>query len=209
MCKIELSLICNPCLRKTKCVTTGDWQFQLKWFSYFHGMITVKVLERFKFLGPFGINGCPLRRISQRYVIGTATKIDLSEVKIPEHINDEYFKRIREKRAKKEEGDIFQTKKEVSNRTFSLGVNFWSFRSSLPVWNFQFYRIAFLQDFDDETSRKVRLASRLTFAECFNSLDYDRSLFFILKLALDILSLFFYFLRNFEIVIWENDCNPA
>ncbi|XP_044764075.1 60S ribosomal protein L6 [Coccinella septempunctata] len=62
--------------------------------------------------GPFGINGCPLRRISQRYVIGTQTKIDLSEVKIPEHINDEYFKRVREKRAKKEEGDIFQTKKE-------------------------------------------------------------------------------------------------
>ncbi|XP_050308634.1 60S ribosomal protein L6 [Anthonomus grandis grandis] len=62
--------------------------------------------------GPFGINACPLRRISQRYVIGTETKIDISGVKIPETINDEYFRRQRQKRAKKEEGDIFQKKKE-------------------------------------------------------------------------------------------------
>lgn len=31
---------------------------------------------------------------------------------MPEHINDEYFKRKRDKRAKKEEGDIFSKKKE-------------------------------------------------------------------------------------------------
>jgi len=62
--------------------------------------------------GPFGINACPLRRISQRYVIGTQTKVDVSGVKLPEQINDEYFKRQRQKRAKKEEGDIFQKKKE-------------------------------------------------------------------------------------------------
>lgn len=68
----------------------------------------------FNFQGPYGINGCPLRRISQRYVIGTQTKIDISEVKIPETIDDKYFKRQRVKRAKKEEGDIFQKKKEVS-----------------------------------------------------------------------------------------------
>ncbi|EFA05803.1 60S ribosomal protein L6-like Protein [Tribolium castaneum] len=63
--------------------------------------------------GPMQINSCPLRRISQRYVIGTQTKIDVSGVKIPETINDEYFRRKREKRAKKEEGDIFQAKKEA------------------------------------------------------------------------------------------------
>lgn len=64
--------------------------------------------------GPFGINSCPLRRISQRYVIGTRTRIDIKEVKVPSTINDDYFRRQRQKRAKKEEGDIFQTKKEVS-----------------------------------------------------------------------------------------------
>lgn len=55
-----------------------------------------------------------MRRISQRYVIATSTKIDMSNVKIPDNINDEFFARKREKRAKKEEGNIFQSKKEVS-----------------------------------------------------------------------------------------------
>lgn len=64
--------------------------------------------------GPFKINACPLRRISQRYVIGTQTRIDISDVKVPDTINDTYFRRERKKRAKKEEGDIFSTKKEVS-----------------------------------------------------------------------------------------------
>ncbi|XP_014223252.1 60S ribosomal protein L6-like [Trichogramma pretiosum] len=63
--------------------------------------------------GPFLINGCPLRRIHQNYVIATSTRIDLSDVKIPQTLNDEYFKRVHEKRAKKEEGDIFATKKVV------------------------------------------------------------------------------------------------
>ncbi|KAL1501455.1 hypothetical protein ABEB36_006771 [Hypothenemus hampei] len=63
--------------------------------------------------GPFGINSCPLRRISQRYVIATKTQVDLSEVKLPEKIDDDYFKRQKVKRAKKEEGDIFQKKKET------------------------------------------------------------------------------------------------
>lgn len=49
-------------------------------------------------------------------MIGTETKIDISDVKLPENINDLYFRRERKKRAKKEEGDIFQTKKEVSVR---------------------------------------------------------------------------------------------
>ncbi|XP_020285714.1 60S ribosomal protein L6 isoform X2 [Pseudomyrmex gracilis] len=62
--------------------------------------------------GPFIINACPLRRVSQNYVIATSTKLDLSGVVIPKRLNDEYFKRKRDKRAKKEEGDIFSKKKE-------------------------------------------------------------------------------------------------
>ncbi|KAJ8683395.1 hypothetical protein QAD02_019187 [Eretmocerus hayati] len=62
--------------------------------------------------GPFLINACPLRRISQNYVIATSTTIDLKGVEIPKHINDDYFKRKHDKRAKKEEGDIFAKKKE-------------------------------------------------------------------------------------------------
>ena len=64
------------------------------------------------FSGPFLINACPLRRMSQNYVIATSTKIDISSVKLPAQMNDEYFKRKRDKRAKKEEGDIFTKKSE-------------------------------------------------------------------------------------------------
>jgi len=62
--------------------------------------------------GPFLINACPMRRVSQNYVIATSTKLDFKDVKLPENLDDDYFKRKRDKRAKKEEGDIFAKKKE-------------------------------------------------------------------------------------------------
>ena len=76
---------------------------------------TVKYLQCFSLPlpGPFKINACPLRRISQNFVIATSTKLDISGVKLPANINDKYFRRNKQKRAKKAEGDIFSTKKEV------------------------------------------------------------------------------------------------
>merc|ERR1712073_288404 len=59
--------------------------------------------------GPYALNGCPLRRVNQRYLLATKTKVDVSGVAIPEHVNDAYFKRAA---AGKKDGDIFEAKKE-------------------------------------------------------------------------------------------------
>lgn len=65
--------------------------------------------------GPFKINACPLRRMHQQFVIVTSTRLDISGVKIPEHIDDKYFKvkKDRSPKGKKGDGgDIFDTKAE-------------------------------------------------------------------------------------------------
>ncbi|XP_022120035.1 60S ribosomal protein L6 [Pieris rapae] len=66
--------------------------------------------------GPFAFNSCPLRRVPQRYVIGTSTKVDLGDFKLPAHLDDAYFKKNKKstkRSVKRKEGeDIFATKKE-------------------------------------------------------------------------------------------------
>ena len=43
------------------------------------------------FAGPFEVNGVPLRRCNQAYVIATSTQVDVSKVKVPDSIDDGYF----------------------------------------------------------------------------------------------------------------------
>lgn len=43
--------------------------------------------------GPFKVNGVPIRRVNQAYVIATSTKVDLSGVSVDEKLNDAYFRR--------------------------------------------------------------------------------------------------------------------
>merc|ERR1711893_474625 len=62
--------------------------------------------------GPYHLNGCPLRRINQIYVIATKTKVDISKVKLPERLKDEFFARQKVKKTKHQEGEIFETTKQ-------------------------------------------------------------------------------------------------
>ena len=68
--------------------------------------------------GPFKINGVPLRRVNQSYVIGTSTKVDISGVNV-EKFDDKYFGKVAEKKTKKGEGEFFEADKEVFNITLA------------------------------------------------------------------------------------------
>jgi large subunit ribosomal protein L6e len=52
--------------------------------------------------GPYKINGVPLRRVNQAYVIATSTKVDVSGVDVSK-INDEYFSRSKDEKKDAEE----------------------------------------------------------------------------------------------------------
>ena len=52
-----------------------------------------------------------MRRVNQSYLLATSTRLDVSGVNVPDHVNDEYFRRA-PKKANNKEGDIFESKKE-------------------------------------------------------------------------------------------------
>ena len=56
--------------------------------------------------GPFKINGVPLKRVDQAYVIGTSVKVDVSQIKL-EKFNDSYFAKANDKKSKATEKELF------------------------------------------------------------------------------------------------------
>merc|ERR1711871_84878 len=67
--------------------------------------------------GPYQINGVPLRRVNQAYVIATKTKLDISGVTVDAKLNDDYFKRPKKESKKKSEDEFFaseEAKPELS-----------------------------------------------------------------------------------------------
>ncbi|CAJ1948394.1 unnamed protein product [Sphenostylis stenocarpa] len=56
--------------------------------------------------GPFKINGVPLRRVNQSYVIATTTKVDVSAVNV-DKFDDKYFSKESQKKKNKGEDEFF------------------------------------------------------------------------------------------------------
>ncbi|KAJ7228571.1 60S ribosomal protein L6 [Mycena pura] len=58
--------------------------------------------------GPFKLNGVPLRRVNQAYVIATTTNIDLGGFKVDDNINDAYFAKAATKGPRTAEQEFFE-----------------------------------------------------------------------------------------------------
>eukprot|EP01137_Pigoraptor_chileana_P009314 Opistho-2@57356 len=62
--------------------------------------------------GPFKVNGVPLRRVNQSFVIATSTKVDISGVKVNEKLTDDYFRRPKQDKKKKSAGEFLEKTEE-------------------------------------------------------------------------------------------------
>jgi len=63
--------------------------------------------------GPYKVNGVPLRRINQAYVVATAKKVaGVEALKIDNKYNDDYFKKPAAEKKKKTEAEFFAQEKQ-------------------------------------------------------------------------------------------------
>ncbi|KAG0300434.1 hypothetical protein BGZ98_009177 [Dissophora globulifera] len=62
--------------------------------------------------GPFKVNGVPLKRVNQAYVIATSTKVDIDASKIDAQLNDAYFARAKATKKAATEEAFFEGEKK-------------------------------------------------------------------------------------------------
>ena len=63
--------------------------------------------------GPFSINGVPMKRVNQAYVIATSTKVDVSKANAAK-FEDSYFGKPKVAKSKKSGDDFFSAEEEKS-----------------------------------------------------------------------------------------------
>ncbi|TRM67723.1 ribosomal protein L6e-domain-containing protein [Schizophyllum amplum] len=68
--------------------------------------------------GPFRVNGVPMRRVNQAYVIATSTKVELGDFKVDEKINDAYFAKEKKNGSQSAEVEFFEDGKPKAKEAF-------------------------------------------------------------------------------------------
>ncbi|KAJ7781138.1 ribosomal protein L6e-domain-containing protein [Mycena metata] len=68
--------------------------------------------------GPYKVNGVPLRRVNQAYVIATTTKLELDGFKVDDKINDAYFAKATTKGPRSAEAEFFEGGKPKPKEAF-------------------------------------------------------------------------------------------
>ena len=63
--------------------------------------------------GPYKVNGVPLKRVNQAYVIPTSTKVDIAGIKV-DAINDDFFTRAKAVKSGVGKDTIFESRTQVS-----------------------------------------------------------------------------------------------
>ncbi|KAJ7590948.1 ribosomal protein L6e-domain-containing protein [Mycena floridula] len=72
--------------------------------------------------GPFKVNGVPLRRVNQAYVIATSTTVDLAGVTLDEKLNDAYFAKTAAKGSQSAEADPLSESKTADQKSIDKAI---------------------------------------------------------------------------------------
>ncbi|KAL5983296.1 60S ribosomal protein L6A [Asimina triloba] len=90
----------------------SNWVFKSEaWMNIAINLSVLLIPFHLHAVGPFKVNGVPLRRVNQSYVIATSTKVDISGVNA-DKFDDKYFTKEARKKKKKTEGEFFEADKE-------------------------------------------------------------------------------------------------
>lgn len=64
--------------------------------------------------GPYGVNGFPLRRVNDRYVVATSTKIPVDGIELGQY-NDAFFTKPKKPKQKpKQDENVFMSQVELN-----------------------------------------------------------------------------------------------